>query len=219
MKHREVAELMTHDVVTVPRDATFKDIVRTLEEHQLSAVAVTDSAGHPLGVISESDLLPKSADQGDYFPPPPHPDLWERGKAESTRAEELMSAPAMCARPAWTAAEAARFMEAQQVERLLVVDETDTLVGIVSRRDLLRIFLRDDDAIRHEITGDVLDRILHQDLAAITVEVTNGHVELRGLVPFKTLIPVIERLCRTVDGVIHVAQHLQYVVDDTDTPH
>ncbi|MEV0489751.1 CBS domain-containing protein [Streptomyces atratus] len=214
MRHRDIGELMTRGVVTVPGNAAFKDIVRTLTEHQVSAVAVVDDAGHPLGVVSEGDLLPKSADQGDFLRSLPTPEPQEREKAEGTRAEELMSAPAVCARADWTVAEAARLMEAQSVRRLLVVDEADTLVGIVSRRDLLKIFLRDDDAIRHEITGDVLDLTLRQDPGAITVEVTDGRVELNGSVRFKSLIPVIERLCRTVDGVVHVAQHLGYAVDD-----
>ncbi|MFV5998606.1 CBS domain-containing protein [Streptomyces sp. NPDC056231] len=214
MRHRDIGELMTREVVTVPRNAAFKDIVRTLTEHQVSAVAVVDDVGHPLGVVSEGDLLPKSADQGDFLRFLPGTEPRKREKAEGTRAEELMSAPAVCARADWTVAEAARLMEAQSVRRLLVVDQADTLVGIVSRRDLLKIFLRDDETIRHEITGDVLDLTLHQDPGAITVEVTDGRVELNGSVRFKSLIPVIERLCRTVDGVVHVAQHLGYAIDD-----
>ncbi|MCX5126925.1 CBS domain-containing protein [Streptomyces sp. NBC_00347] len=218
MRHREVSELMTREVIAVPQNAAFKDIVRTLLEHQVSAVPVVDSAGHPLGLISEGDLLPKSAGQGDYFRSLPEREAWQEDKAEGLRAEELMSAPPVCAGPDWTVAEAARLMEAQSVKRLLVVDESDTLVGIVSRRDLLRIFLRDDDAIRHEITGDVLDRTLHQSPSAITVEVADGRVELHGTVQFKSLIPVIERLCRTVDGVVSVKEQLGYAVDDTIAP-
>ncbi|MET9885637.1 CBS domain-containing protein [Streptomyces sp. NPDC006430] len=219
MRHRELGELMTREVVTVPGNAGFKDVVRALADHQVSAVAVVDPAGHPLGVVSEGDLLPKSADQGDFLRSLAAPEARERDKAESTRAEELMSAPPVCARPDWTVAEAARLMEAQDVKRLLVVDDSDRLVGIVSRRDLLKIFLRDDDTIRHEITGDVLDLTLHQDPGAVTVEVTDGRVELRGTVQFKSLIPVIERMCRGVDGVVHVAQHLGYAVDDDVAVH
>ncbi|MCX5613225.1 MULTISPECIES: CBS domain-containing protein [unclassified Streptomyces] len=218
MRHREVSELMTREVVTVPQNAAFKDIVRTLVEHQVSAVPVVDSAGHAFGLISEGDLLPKSAAQGDYFRSLPEREAWQEDKAAGLRAEELMSAPPVCARPDWTVAEAARLMEAQGVKRLLVVDETDTLVGIVSRRDLLRIFLRDDDAIRHEITSDILDRTLRQSSSAITVDVTGGRVELHGTAQLKSLIPVIERLCRTVDGVVSVKEQLGFAVDDTLAP-
>ncbi|GAA1555277.1 CBS domain-containing protein [Streptomyces globosus] len=215
MKHREVGGLMTRAVVTVPRNATFKDIVRTLGEHRVSAVAVVDPAGHPLGVISEGDLLPKSADQGDWFRSVPRPEPWESEKAAGTTAEELMSAPAVCARPDWTVAEAARLMESQRVKRLLVVDEADVLRGIVTRGDLLRVFLRDDDAIRREIAGDVLDRTLHLDPAAVSVDVVDGRVTLHGVVRFRSLLPVVERLCRSVDGVVRVTGRLTWETDDT----
>ncbi|MGW7456346.1 CBS domain-containing protein [Streptomyces sp. NPDC054797] len=215
MRHREVRELMTREVITVPHNAPFKEIARTLTERQVSAVPVVDQAGHPLGVISERDLLPKSAAQGDYFQSLPDREAWQDDKASGTRAEELMSSPPVCARPDWTVAEAARLMEAQGVKRLLVVDDADVLIGIVSRRDLLRIFLRDDEDIRHEITADVLDLSLRQSPTAITVDVIDGRVELHGTVDFKSLIPLIERLCRTVDGVVSVTQHLGYAIDDT----
>ncbi|MFE5053115.1 CBS domain-containing protein [Streptomyces sp. NPDC056637] len=212
MRHRKVSELMIREVITVPQNAAFKDTVRTLTEHQVSAVPVVDPAGHPLGLISEGDLLQKSAGQGDYFRSLSEREALQEAKAVAQRAEELMSAPPTCAGPDWTVAEAARLMEAQGVKRLLVVDETDTLIGIVSRRDLLRIFLRDDDAILHEIVVDSLDRTLRQGSAAIAVEVADDRVELRGTVQFKSLIPVIERLCRTVDGVVSVRQLLDYSV-------
>ncbi|MFD6230312.1 CBS domain-containing protein [Streptomyces sp. NPDC060232] len=217
MRHREVRELMTGEVVTVARNATFKDILRTLGEHDVSAVAVTDTRGRPLGVISEGDLLPKSADQGDWYGSLPRPERWESDKAAGTSAEELMSAPPVCARPDWTVAEAARLMESQRVKRLLVVDDSDILVGIVTRGDLLRVFLRDDDAIRHEITGEVLDRTLHLDPVSVSVDVADGRVTLHGVVRLRSLVPVVERLCRTVDGVVRVDAHLAWETDDTGT--
>ncbi|GAU69269.1 hypothetical protein SSP35_11_00880 [Streptomyces sp. NBRC 110611] len=208
---------MTRDVVRVRPDMPFKEIVRTLAENDVTAVPVVDATGHPMGVVSEADLLRKSADQGDPsgLTPIPHLEAWERAKAEGARAEELMSAPAVCARADWNVVEAARLMEVQNVKRLPVVDETDKLVGIVSRRDLLRIFLRHDDAIREEIKRDVLDRTLRLAPSGVTVEVRDGQVTLSGSVEAKSLIRVLDRLCRSVDGVVSVAEHLRYGTDDT----
>jgi osmotically-inducible protein OsmY len=109
-------------------------------------------------------------------------------------------------------------MEAQGVKRLPVVDETDRLLGIVSRGDLLRIFLRRDEAIREEITTDVLRRTLGLTPSDVTVEVRQGRVDLSGTVEFKSLIPVAERLCRSVDGVVSVTHHLTYRTDDAPPP-
>lgn len=216
MHHRTVAELMTRDVVRARRDMPFKEIVRLLTENDVTAVPVVDDREHPVGVVSEADLLRKSADQADPSgrTPVPHLEAWERAKAEGARAEELMSAPAICARPEWNVVEAARLMETRHIKRLPVVDETDRLLGIVSRGDLLRIFLRRDDAIRDEITEDVLRRTMGLVLSEVTVDVHDGQVSLHGTVEFRSQIPVIERLCRSVDGVVSVAEDMGHRTDD-----
>lgn len=187
-----------------------------LAENDVTAVPVVDELDRPMGVVSEADLLRKSADQADPSgrSPVAHLEAWERAKAEGSRAEELMSAPAVCARPEWNVVEAARLMETQHVKRLPVVDEADRLLGIVSRGDLLRIFLRRDDAIRDEITADVLRRTLGLTPTEVTVEVRDGRVQLGGSVESRSLIPVIEQLCRAVDGVVSVAVHLTHRTDD-----
>ncbi|WP_406253821.1 CBS domain-containing protein [Streptomyces chartreusis] len=217
MHHRTVAELMTRDVVRARRDTPFKEIVRLLTENDVTAVPVVDDRDHPIGVVSEADLLRKSADQSDPSgrAPVAHLEARERAKAEGARAEELMSEPAVCARPDWNVVEAARLMETHHVKRLPVVDEADRLLGIVSRGDLLRIFLRRDDAIRDEIAEDVLRRTMGLAPMEVTADVNEGRVSLRGAVEFRSLIPVIERLCRSVDGVVSVAEHIEYRTDDS----
>ncbi|MFD7019946.1 CBS domain-containing protein [Streptomyces sp. NPDC059928] len=216
MQHRTVADLMTRQVVRARRDTPFKDVVKLLADNDVTAVPVVDDLDRPMGVVSEADLLRKCADQADPSgrTPIPHLEAWERAKVEGARAEELMSAPAVCARPDWTVVEAARLMEVHNVKRLPVVDETDTLRGIVSRGDLLRIFLRRDDAIRDEITRDMLERTLGLALSEVTAEVRAGQVTLSGSVEYKSLIPIIERLCQSVDGVVSVSAHITYRTDD-----
>ncbi|WP_338676468.1 CBS domain-containing protein [Streptomyces sp. SCSIO 30461] len=217
MRHRNVGELMTRDVIRVRNDAPFKEIVRLLSDRQVTAVPVVDADHRLLGVVSEGDLLRKTSDQAAAAEllPVPDADAWERAKAEGTRADELMSAPAVCVTPEWTVVEAARLMEVQNVKRLPVVDDRDRLVGIVSRRDLLSIFLRGDEAIRDEIVTDVLVGTLHQDPSAMVVAVRDGQVTLSGSVPYKGMIPAIVRMCSTVDGVVSVSEHLDYGADDT----
>lgn len=221
MRHRRIEELMSREVVSVHGDAPFKEIVRVLSRHRVTAVPVVDGAGRVIGVVSEGDLLRKTADRavaGD-LPAVPGLEAWERAKTEGTRAEELMSAPAVCARPDWTVVEAARLMEVQGVKRLVVVDDQDRLVGIVSRRDLLGIFLRDDEDIRREIAEDVLGRTLHLAPGTVNVEVRKGQVELDGTVPYRGMLPAIERMCAMVDGVVSVSlTRLAHEIDDIATP-
>ncbi|GGY89000.1 hypothetical protein GCM10010300_36400 [Streptomyces olivaceoviridis] len=208
---------MSRNVVRARPDTPFKELVRLLEENDVTALPVVDELDRPMGVVSEADLLRKSADQTDPTgrTPMPHLEAWERAKAEGSRAEELMSAPAVCARPEWTVVEAARLMETQNVKRLPVVDDADRLLGIVSRRDLLRVFLRRDEALREEITGELLRRTLGLDPRDVTAEVRDGRVTLTGTVEYRSLIPVVEQLCRGVDGVVSVSGNLSYRKDDS----
>lgn len=122
------------------------------------------------------------------------------------------------ARPEWSIVETARVMDRNKVKRLPVVDETGMLAGIVSLSDLLELFLRQDTAIREEITRDVLGRTLRLPEDAVRVTVQDGVVTLTGTVDKKSLIPIIERLAGSVDGVVSVHQKLDYDFDDTGIP-
>ncbi|MFE2065797.1 CBS domain-containing protein [Streptomyces sp. NPDC059467] len=212
MQHRTVADLMTRDVVRARRDTSFKEIVRLLADNDVTAVPVVDELDHLLGVVSEADLLRKCSVRADPSSRTPagHPEAWEKDKAEGSRAEELMSAPAVCARPEWTVVEAARVMTLHNVKRLPVVDEAERLTGVVSRGDLLRIFLRRDDAIREEIARDVLGHTLGLAPTDVVVEVHEGRVTLTGTVEVNSLIPIIERLAGNVDGVVSLTAHIGY---------
>ncbi|MFE6691792.1 CBS domain-containing protein [Streptomyces sp. NPDC057743] len=211
MEHRTIGELMTRKVVSVRIDTPFKEIAQTLADNAVSAVPVLDSLGRPAGVVSEADLLRKAADRTDLSgrTPLPHLEAWERARAEGCTAGELMSAPAVCAHPEWTVVEAARLMEVQQLKRLPVVDETDALLGIVSRADLLRVFLRKDRAIREEITREVIGRTARLGASGVTVDVERGQVALHGSVTDLLLIPVLVRMCESVDGVVSVSEDLK----------
>ncbi|MGP4051259.1 CBS domain-containing protein [Streptomyces sp. 2A115] len=217
MQHRMVSDLMTTPVVSVRRDTGFKEIAQLLAEYDITAVPVVDEEDRPVGVVSEADLLRKEAAQLDPagLLPVLHPKPAARAKAEASTAEGLMNSPAVTARPQWTVVEAAQVMERHRVKRLPVVDEAGRLVGVISRADLLRVFLRGDRAIREEISRDVLVRTLGIAPSAVTVHVVDGRISLKGFVERKSLIPVVVRLCRGVDGVVDVSAELDYRLDDT----
>jgi CBS-domain-containing membrane protein len=219
MQHRTVQDVMTHEVTTVRRDTPFKTVVRLLAANDVTAVPVVDSENRPIGIVSDSDLLRKEQVQPEPEDRSPVPWLHvrDRGRAEAETAEGLMSTQVFTARPEWSVVEAAWTMDRRHVKRLPVVDETGVLVGVVSRSDLLRVFLRHDTAIREEIVHDVLQRTLSLAPDAVRVDVLDGVVTLRGAVHLKSTLPVVLRLCRTVDGVVAIHDQLRYTLDDGRT--
>ena len=208
---------MTRTVVRVQPGTSFKEVAELLQEYGITAVVVVDADDRPVGVVSEADLLHKQTGWAGPLDIVSGglPDEAVRAKAEATTAEGLMTSPAVCARPHWTVVEAARVMQERRLKRLPVVDDAGRLVGIVSRSDLLRVFQRHDSAIRTEIVEDVLTRLLGEAPSAVGVLVEGGRVRLTGSVSRRSVVPVLVRLCRSVDGVVSVEDHLDWDVDDT----
>jgi CBS domain-containing protein len=219
MSRWKVADVMTTDVASVRESAPYREIVDVLATRGVSAVPVVDASNRVVGVVSEADLLHKVEFKGE----PIAASLFERrrrrmarDKAGGESAGELMSTPAVTVPGRTPVVEAARLMEAERVKRLPVVDDLGRLVGIVSRRDLLSVFLQPDAATRDEIIDQVLKRVLWVDPHDVSVEVHDGVVILAGELERRSLVPIAVRLTREVDGVVDVVDHLTYRNDDLD---
>ncbi|GAA3771556.1 CBS domain-containing protein [Streptomyces coacervatus] len=200
-----VSDVMTRTVAAVGRKAAFKDIVRTMQDRKVSAVPVVDGGRRVVGVVSEADLLPKEefrdSDPDRYTQLRRLSDL---AKAGSVTADELMTSPALTVKAGATLAQAAREMARARVKRLPVVDDTGRLEGIVSRADLLKVFLRDDEEIAEEVRREVVAYLFPAPASAVRVEVRDGVVTLGGRVRDTSLVPVAARLVRAVEGVVDV---------------
>jgi CBS domain-containing protein len=153
---------MTTSVVTIDRITPYKEIARLLAEHKVSAVPVLMMGRRVAGVVSEADLL-RMEDQRERAARAGHRARlpWRgRSKPWGLTAGELMTSPAITIHPDATIPAAARLMNEHHIKRLPVVDPDGTLAGIVSRRDLLSVFLRSDEEIAADVRavlGDMLD--------------------------------------------------------------
>jgi len=136
-------------------------------------------------------------------------------KAHGDTAAELMTVPAITITPAATTVEAARHMEEHGVKRLPVVDEDGTLLGIVSRYDLLKVFVRQDGDIAHEVREEVLDRSLWADADNVYIRVDRGVVTLSGSVRRRSDAEIAARMIQRVNGVVDVIDKLEWKEDDT----
>jgi CBS domain-containing protein len=212
-----VSDVMTRTVVSVNGFAPFKDIVRKMQEHRVSAVPVVDEDDIVLGIVSEGDLILK--EDADLEGEPRFLDgahrRRDRSKATGRIASELITAPAITIGPDATLGEAARLMHRHAVKRLPVVDpHGGSILGIVSRSDLLKVFLRTDAEIAQEIREDVIRRALWIDPHAIRVVVRDGVVTMEGQLERRSLLPIVERLVLSTEGVVAVESRLSYLTDD-----
>ncbi|WP_405982163.1 CBS domain-containing protein [Streptomyces sp. NBC_00158] len=210
MKHIKVADLMTDEVVSVAPGTTFKDVAKLLAQYDISGVPVLDDEDRVVGVVSQTDLLAQTV-------PAPHPSEQSSTAAGPPTAGDVMSAPAVTVHAEETVADAARLMTRRGIERLPVVDVEDRLVGIVTRRDLLRMFLRPDSEIRRRITDEILVEALGVSAGDIDVHVVDGIVALDGHVERRSQLPVLLGLVEQLDGVVAVASHVTARTDDTAT--
>jgi CBS-domain-containing membrane protein len=208
---------MTVGAISVDEDTPFKQIVDILELHGFNAVPVVDRSDRVVGLVSSADLVPKiefAGDAGDRHLFENRRHRAAREKATGTAAGELMNAPAVTVMPQTSLVEAAKIMEASDLKRMPVVDDLGRLVGMVTRGDLLKVFLREDGDIRREIQQQVLTDIAGVQPTQVTVEVDDGVVTLLGRLDRSSLIRTVVRQIERVDGVIDVVNDLTYDDDD-----
>jgi CBS-domain-containing membrane protein len=170
-----------------------------------------------LGVVSEADLLAKL----EYADRVPRHLLAARRmrngrvKAAGDTAADLMTAPAVTIRATESVTGAARLMEAARIKRMPVVDEHDRLVGIVSRRDLVRLYTRPDHEVRQAVLDGVV-RALWIDPSLLSIRVRSGIVTLAGHLDRGSLAAILVAFVRATPGVVDVVDRLTFDLDDTD---
>lgn len=211
-----VSSVMTREVISVAPQTPFKEIVELLIGHQISAVPVVDDAGKPIGVVSEADLVSKEEFDGGAEPMP----LLSRARrhrwhqAAGVTAVEVMHRDVVTILHSETIPAAARKLVAAGVRRLFVINDAGLLVGVLSRRDLLLVYLRSDEQLAEQISEDVLDACLWIGSEAVHVAVTEGVVTLTGTLPRRSEAGITVRLVQAQPGVIGVVDNLRYEFDD-----
>jgi CBS-domain-containing membrane protein len=216
MQNLIVSDVMTRPVLTARAATPVKELARIMVEHQISALPVLDEDDRLIGVVSEADVILK---QGHQIPRQPH--WWESPtqqtavrRAAGDTARELMSAQPITIGPRASLAQAARLMSDHAVKRLPVVDDQGGLVGVVSRGDLLKAFVRSDDDIRRDVLGEAFVHLSGADPTQVDVKVTDGIVDLAGTVDRRSTAEAAERLAHRVDGVVDVVSRLEFRYDD-----
>jgi len=214
----KIKDVMTTNVFTVPTGRTLKETAQLLCDKGISGVPVVDDDGIVVGVISEADILFKERGpdrrRGGSFAWLFYPDTIENeAKLDARTAGEAMSQPPLTIGPNRPVGEAASRMLDERVNRMPVVDEAGTLLGIVTRADLVRAFTRSDAEIESEVRKDLFGRTFWLEPETIGITVTNGEVAVTGGVETKSDAQLLPELIEQVPGVVSVDAHLTWKVE------
>lgn len=217
----KVRDVMTRQVITARPEMTLRDLALLLSEHRISGMPVVDVSGTILGIVSEADILVKERGHA-----PAHGGglSWifgERAASDDLRQHaattvgQAMTTPAICIDHDRPLREAAALMLDRNVNRLPVM-ENGLLVGILTRADLVRAYIRRDDEAREAIRDQVLRKTMWLDPDNMRIEVHEGIARLAGTVDRRSTAAIIERLVRLVDGVDQVESELGWELDDSE---
>jgi CBS domain-containing protein len=209
----KVAEIMTTDVLTVSPTTSLKEVGEALVGRGISGIPVVSTNKEVLGIVSETDILYKErkheAHRARFF---------GRGTSEQEElklaartAGEAMTMPPVTIAADRPVSEAASVMLDRGVNRLPVVDHEGRLVGIVTRADLVRAFVRSDEEILREIKEHTLIEELWLDSERFEVKVEHGEVRIQGEVESEYDAEILERWIKLVPGVVAVDAHVRVV--------
>lgn len=206
-----VNDVMTENVFTVGRDTPLKVVAARMLEYGISGMPVVDG-DRVLGVISETDILFKERTTPDrrglldwlahYGEDPPV------AKLDARTAGQAMTTPAVTITWGRSVAEAATLMLDLGIDRLPVLHD-GRLVGIVTRADLVRAFVRDDREIERDIREGIVRRFWIS-LSGLEVTVDVGNVLLEGEVDTAELAESLAAYVRQTPGVVGVTNELTW---------
>ncbi|MEU8381218.1 CBS domain-containing protein [Streptosporangium sp. NPDC048865] len=210
----KVREVMGVVAIAVRPEATFVEMVDAMRRFKVGALTVIDAGDHPVGVVTDDDLLLKETDPGA------HPGVFdsrarrqEHRKAAGGTAGQVMTTPAITVTKDTPVRDAARLMHRHRIKQLPVVDAlTGCITGTVHQSDLLKIFVRPPEEIEREVAG-ACER-LAVDRREMTVGVSAGVVTLRGRIAFRSQIGPLVAAVREIDGVLDVENALTCRSDD-----
>jgi CBS domain-containing protein len=189
---------MTRPVVTFRSGTPIRHAAAVLTKRRIGAAPVVNDEDELLGMVSEGDLIT------DRFPP--NPGLHPTGDSAALQpvppgtVGEVMTATVVAMSASADGADLAAAIVDYDVRSIPIVSGA-TVIGIVSRRDLLRTLVRDDDAVRAEVV-DRLD-LYTSGPPRWDVQVHDGQVQIRGDVGDDRGGRVLLALARTVPGVAH----------------
>ena len=147
----QVIDIMSTKLITVGPKTSVRKVAEILVNHKISGVPVVDEEGKILGIVSEGDLVRKE------FAPELPDELCILGaviyysglreyqdafrKIAAISAEQLMTKKIISVKADDDVSEVAKILYEKHIKRVPVLDDEKHLLGIVSRRDIVKMML------------------------------------------------------------------------------
>jgi CBS domain-containing protein len=219
-----VSELMKSDVIAVEPGNTLADAVRMMISRHVSGLPVVED-GKLVGIVTQGDLLrraeigtgeKKSSWFKAFFRPGSLANEYVHTHGRYVR--DVMTASPISVTPDSSLADVADIMCERHVKRLPVLKD-GKLAGIISRTDLLTVLARRLIDIAPPLTDSKIAEQIRATLAAeewapksgITVKITDGVVDLEGVIISDAEGRAIRVIAETTPGVKDVRDHLVFV--------
>ncbi len=144
----QIKDVMSKNVITVSTDDSVEKCAKLLQENEISGLPVVDGKGKVVGMITEGDLIRRASRieapgyleilGGLIYLGSPKKFVDELQRAMALEAGKMMSREVISIKPDQSLESAATLMVKHNINRLPVVDDQENLVGIVSRRDIMK---------------------------------------------------------------------------------
>ncbi len=147
LKAQTAEELMTANPISLRADATIPEALALMTDRGFTAAPVIDEAGRPVGVLSRTDVLIHEREQLRHAMPAeevhaegrrPRHEGFSKEIVDSTRVRDIMTPTIFTVNESSSAAEVVKRMCELKVHQLFVVDDDDSLVGVISALDIVR---------------------------------------------------------------------------------
>ncbi|KAA0074151.1 CBS domain-containing protein [Tardiphaga sp. P9-11] len=216
-------DLMISPVITIGLTATVRDVAKLLVEKQISSLPVVDGSGKPAGIVTEGDLLRRvEAGTENHYSwwvhmlAGNHTVAGDYVKSHSVKIQDIMSRDVITAAPDTEVYEIAGLLEENHIKRVPIVDTEGTLVGIVSRSNIVQLVAGARPEIEVTLTDETIRDALMGKLKTLpwahphhlNITVSNGIVDIWGGVESDEERNAIRVAAELHPGVTLVNDHL-----------
>lgn len=140
-----VSDILRKKLESVEETTSIQEVAKKMKDRNVSSLLVVDTNGKPVGIVTERDIITKVCIK----------DV-PTGKVTS---KEVMSTPLITIKASSSTSTAAQMMIKNNVRHLLVIDDDNDRIGIITPLDLTRSQGYTADEDREDIER-VLDRYM-----------------------------------------------------------